>query len=255
VIFLNESKIKVVIVDDNIEVTYLLKSFLAKCDDIEVVGNAMDGSEAIQLINCLSPDVVILDIVMPELDGLGVLEYFNSLSIIRKPLFIILTALGLSNITKMAVEAGAEYVMLKPFDPETLIVRIRKLVEGRENKNIILPENLTNRIQYIFQNLGIPENLKGYNYLIEAIKIVFVDLNHINSITKTIYPTIAQRNDTTAMRVEKAIRSTIEISWTKGNLEKIEEIFGKSEKIRPSNTEFITGIYEYMTKDSRRWNY
>lgn len=250
-----ESKIRVVIVDDSIEVTYLLKSFLMKCTYIEVIGNAMDGTKAIQLINYLLPDVVIMDIVMPELDGLGVLEYFNSVKLNKRPVFLVLTALGLSNITKMAVEAGADYIMLKPFDPETLISRIRKLMESKEDKNIILQDNLGKRIQYVFRDLGIPENLKGYNYLIEAIKIVLEDLKNINSITKTVYPAIAQINDTTAMRVEKAIRNTIEITWTRGNLEKIEEIFGKGTKMRPTNTEFIAGIYEYINKETRSWYY
>ena len=210
------------------------------------------------------PDVELLDIVMPKLDGLTVMEKTHSDSRIkRKPAFIIITAIGQEGITEDAFNLGANYYIMKPFDNNTLLNRIRYVRSnmGRhpaagnstrfaadinnENQKVSIETDVTNMIHEV----GIPAHIKGYQYLRDSIIMAIEDSDILNSITKVLYPTIAKKYDTTASRVERAIRHAIEVAWERGRMETIEELFGytvSNGKGKPTNSEFIALIADKL---------
>ena len=228
-----KEKISVVIADDNADFANTLSSYLEKQEDMEVIGMAKDGNEAFEIINATSPDVVLLDVIMPHLDGLGVLEKLFSIKREKYPMCIMLSAVGQDKITQRAINLGAEYYVVKPFDIELLIKRIREIknhqnmpiksnILGKEIKPQYIEisqdakkdeKNLEALVTNIIHEVGIPAHIKGYQYLREAIMMVVNDIDVINQITKQLYPDIAKAYHTTPSRVERAIRHAIEVAW------------------------------------------
>ncbi|HHY24220.1 MAG TPA: sporulation transcription factor Spo0A [Clostridiaceae bacterium] len=258
-----ENKIRVVIADDNKEFSEILKEYIDSQDDIEVIGMAGDGFEAFDLISNLLPDVVILDIIMPHLDGLGVIERINTTPLKKRPIFIILSAVGQDRITQTALALGAEYYVVKPFDMEILVSRIKQLKDFSKfktpksgyqadikNINIVAEKrDLEVEVTNIMHEIGVPAHIKGYQYLRDAIMMVVKDLDAINSITKQLYPAIAKDYSTTPSRVERAIRHAIEVAWNRGRIEAINSIFGYTinmGKGKPTNSEFIAMIADKL---------
>lgn len=256
-------KIQIVIADDNREFGDILCEYLSNQSDIEVVGVARDGLEAYELITSKMPDIAILDIIMPHLDGLGVLEKINSIQMGKRPLFIILSAVGQDRITQRALALGAEYYVVKPFDMEVLVSRIRQLKdvnhssiirpEGfsdmRPSHHSSLPKNLEAEVTSIMHEIGVPAHIKGYQYLRDAIMMVVKDLDIINSITKQLYPSIAREYNTTPSRVERAIRHAIEVAWSRGQVDTIDALFGYTVSIgkgKPTNSEFIAMVADKL---------
>lgn len=256
-------KIQVLIADDNREFGEILNEYLNNQEDIEVVGIARDGFEALDLINSKTPDIVILDIIMPHLDGLGVLEKVNSMQLQKRPLFIILSAVGQDKITQRALSLGAEYYVVKPFDMDVLISRIRQLkdIESapankaeyiNDAKNYTYsptPKNLEAEVTSIMHEIGVPAHIKGYQYLREAIIMVVNEIDLINSITKQLYPSIAKLYNTTPSRVERAIRHAIEVAWSRGKVDAIDSLFGYTVNIgkgKPTNSEFIAMVADKL---------
>ncbi len=257
-------KIQVLVADDNREFGEILGEYLTNQDDIEVVGIARDGIEAFDMITQLSPDITILDIIMPHLDGLGVLERINSLGLKSKPQFIILSAVGQDRITQKALSLGAEYYIVKPFDMDILVSRIRQIKEsGRipaikseipatEKKAYHAKgpaKNLQFEITNIMHDVGVPAHIKGYQYLRDAIMMAVKNIEIINSITKELYPTIAREYSTTPSRVERAIRHAIEVAWGRGQIETLDKIFGYTISVgkgKPTNSEFIAMVADKL---------
>ncbi|HHU30701.1 MAG TPA: sporulation transcription factor Spo0A [Firmicutes bacterium] len=246
--------LKVFVADDNREFSDLLVEYLEQQRDIEVVGKAYDGKEALDLIAENPPDVLLLDIIMPHLDGLGVLEKINEME--NKPKVIMLTAFGQENITRKAVELGASYYILKPFNMDVLVERIRLLGNGavpapsvsslsRVTKKSSLEADVTG----IIHEIGIPAHIKGYHYLREAIMMVVEDVDLLGSVTKILYPRIAEKFDTTSSRVERAIRHAIEVAWSRNNIDTIKKFFGytvNTERGKPTNSEFIALVADRL---------
>ncbi len=259
-------KLRVLIADDNQEFANTLASYLRKENDMEVVGMARDGLEAINMIESKEPDIAILDVIMPHLDGIGVLEKVNELKGTKKPICIMLSAVGQDKITQRAVSLGAEYYMVKPFDIELLIKRIKELKNYKPSKNMNYvsreiktqyitvenekdEENLEALVTNLIHEVGVPAHIKGYQYLREAIMMVVKDIDVINQITKSLYPQIAQKFSTTPSRVERAIRHAIEVAWGRGQQEAVESIFGytiSASKGKPTNSEFIAMIADKL---------
>jgi two-component system, response regulator, stage 0 sporulation protein A len=256
-------KIQVVIADDNREFGDILCEYLNNQSDIEVVGVARDGLEAYDLITTKVPDIAILDIIMPHLDGLGVLEKVNSTSMSKRPLFIILSAVGQDKITQRALALGAEYYVVKPFDMDILVSRIRQLKdinqavvirpdyssEPRPTHHASPVRNLEVEVTSIMHEIGVPAHIKGYQYLRDAIMMVVKDLDIINSITKQLYPSIAKEYNTTPSRVERAIRHAIEVAWSRGQVDTIDALFGYTVSIgkgKPTNSEFIAMVADKL---------
>lgn len=251
----------ILIVDDNREFNELLSEYLAKEADFEVVGSAFNGKEALEFIEKHQPDVILLDIIMPHIDGIGVLESLNSMQLEKKPKIIMLTAFGHENITKRAVELGASYYVLKPFSMEILADRIRQLGNSYkapektlEKKKQTFQLNLEEEVTNIIHEIGIPAHIKGYLYLREAILMVVSEIELLGSVTKILYPRIAEKFDTTPSRVERAIRHAIEVAWSRNNLDTIKKFFGytiNAEKGKPTNSEFIAIVADRLRLNNK----
>jgi len=265
-----KEKLTVLIADDNQDFSHTLSSYINAQEDMEVIGMARDGNEAIDILTNTMPDVILLDVIMPHLDGLGVLENINKLKFEKRPISIMLSAVGQDKITQKAVALGAEYYIIKPFDIELLIKRIREIkyykptqANGvnfitRETKMQYIElssndskkeENLEALVTNIIHEVGVPAHIKGYQYLREAIMMVVNDIEVINQITKSLYPKIAFKFSTTPSRVERAIRHAIEVAWGRGQQEAVENIFGytiSAAKGKPTNSEFIAMIADKL---------
>lgn len=251
------SKIKVVILDDNVAIREILKEYVNMQDDMEVVGMAGDGVTGLEVIKTARPDVVIMDMIMPQLDGLGVLEHLNAANLQLSPLVICLSAVGQEELIRKAIELGAKYYMIKPFDLGMMVKRIREVMRkiGPAAVNAagaVKRENLEERISSIFLTIGIPAHIKGYHFLREAIKMVVENSELINCITKELYPGIAKKFNTTPSKVERAIRHAIDVAWSRGKVENINKLFGyvvygKNEK--PTNGEFIALVADKLSME------
>ncbi|MBQ3545148.1 MAG: sporulation transcription factor Spo0A [Lachnospiraceae bacterium] len=251
-------KIKVVIADDNERILQLLEDVLNGDDDIEVVGKAKNGEEAINEIINKKPDVALIDIIMPKYDGLAVMDKINNQEMDEKPIFIVLSAIGRETITDDAFELGAHYYIMKPFDNEVVLNRVknvkntvkRKSIEPRkinafENQKEYIERNLEADVTSIIHDIGVPAHIKGYTFLRDAIIMSINDMEMLNCVTKVLYPAIAKKNNTTSSRVERAIRHAIEVAWSRGEIETIDKIFGftvNKGKGKPTNSEFIALI-------------
>jgi len=261
---MNLQKIKILIADDNKDFCIILSEYLTAQPDFEVVGVAKDGLEVIDLIESELPDVVILDIIMPHLDGLGVLEKLNSMQIEKVPKVIILSAVGQDKITQKALTLGAEYYVVKPFDMDIFSKRIRECFgmanNETERKNYIhplavaspavtTPRELESAITNIIHEIGVPAHIKGYVYLREAITMVVNNMQLLSAITKELYPSISRKFNTTPSRVERAIRHAIEVAWGRGRIDVINNLFGytiHNVKGKPTNSEFIAMIADKL---------
>ena len=265
-----KEKTTILIADDNTDFAMTLVKYLEKEEDMEVIGIAKNGKEACEMVTNTQPDVLLLDVIMPYLDGIGVLEHINSSpNITKKPMCIMLSAVGQAKITQTAISLGAEYYVVKPFDIEILIKRIKEIknykpttaqncYSNKENKipYIDISENtkkdkemLEALVTNIIHELGVPAHIKGYQYLREAIIMVIKDIDVINQITKQLYPDIAKKFKTTPSRVERAIRHAIEVAWARGQQDAVESIFGytiSAAKGKPTNSEFIAMIADKL---------
>ncbi|KOP63916.1 chemotaxis protein CheY [Bacillus sp. FJAT-18019] len=258
-------KIEVLLADDNREFTNLLGEYISDQQDMVVSGIAYNGEEVLSMIEESGkvPDILILDIIMPHLDGLGVLERLRDMNLSPQPKVIMLTAFGQENITQRAVQLGASYYILKPFDMEVLASRIRQLVGSTNSmssgasfmnmKSNVVPmgkgKNLDANITSIIHEIGVPAHIKGYQYLREAITMVYNNIEILGAITKTLYPAIAEKFKTTPSRVERAIRHAIEVAWTRGNIDSISHLFGYTiniSKSKPTNSEFIAMVADKL---------
>ena len=232
-----KEKITILIADDNIDFTRTLSAYLEKMEDIEVVGIAKDGNEAFEIIKGTHPDILLLDVIMPHLDGIGVLEKLNETTMTKKPISIMLSAVGQDKITQKAISLGAQYYVVKP-----LYIDITP-----ENKKD--ERNLEALVTNLIHEVGVPAHIKGYQYLREAIMMVVNDIEVINQITKQLYPDIAKKFHTTPSRVERAIRHAIEVAWSRGKADEVENIFGytvSATKGKPTNSEFIAMIADKL---------
>lgn len=255
--------ISVLIADDNIEYGNLLNEYISQYEDIVVKGVAKDGLETIEKISELHPDIVILDIIMPNLDGIGVLEKTAKMQLVHKPLFVVLSAIGQDVFVHKAITLGAEYYIVKPFDVEILVSRIRQVYRekyifpfNRNNEKLkpslrrdIQESQGSNKLEVmvtgLIHNAGIPPHISGYQYLREAIMLSVDSTSVFNSITKVIYPKIASKYGTTPRKVERAIRCAIDNAWDKGGLSRNDrksEIFVNFGKEKPTNSQFISTL-------------
>ena len=249
-------KVSVFLVDDNKELIHMMEDFFLEQADIEVVGTAFNGRDCLELIEDREPDVLILDIIMPHVDGLAVLQSIRSMGMEYPPNVIMLTAFGQEEVMKKAVDLGASYFILKPFDLDSLANQIRSIAGTTTPDSVInthkkerKQKNLEASITNIIHEIGVPAHIKGYLYLREAIGMVYHDIELLGSITKILYPDIAKKYNTTSSRVERAIRHAIEVAWSRGNIDSISDIFGYTvsvSKAKPTNSEFIAMVADKL---------
>lgn len=254
--------IRILIADDNVQYVNLLEEYINQKCDMEVVGIANDGLTAIAMMKDLKPDVMVLDIIMPKLDGIGVLEKIKMESIMPLPKIIMLTGIGQEHFIKKAVALGAEYYMVKPFDPDNLVTRIREIgnegfgsiqffqssspkkndTRSAAKQQDVLESIVTDMIRAV----GIPPHMLGYQFIREAIMLTVNDPVTFSSITKMLYPRVADRFSSTPEKVERAIRNAIQSAWNRLTNDMIVNMFGTTKffATKPTNSEFITMMAE-----------
>lgn len=257
------NKISVAVVDDNEKIVETICNELERDEEINIVGKAKNGEEAFDIIKKTNPDVVVLDLIMPKMDGLSLMNKIHKDgSIIKLPFFIITSAISNETVIQDAFGYGAGYYMLKPFETEMIVERVKtaksynkrlpdnkKFVAAYEDKKKFMDRNIESDVTNIIHDVGVPAHIKGYQYLREAIMMVVNDIDVINQITKSLYPQIARKYSTTPSRVERAIRHAIEVAWGRGQQEAVENIFGytiSASKGKPTNSEFIAMIADKL---------
>lgn len=259
-------QIKVLIADDNREFCGILKDYFTNEPDFELIDVCTNGIEVLDILKKRDVEVLILDLIMPYMDGIGVLEKLNESNIDKRPKIIILTAFGQENITQKAVQLGADYYILKPFNLQVLGDRVKQVTRdlkiGGERRmpittgqvQVSTPKNLEVEVTKVIHEIGVPAHVKGYQYLRDAIMLVVEEINYLGAVTKELYPTIAQKYDTTPSRVERAIRHAIELAWDRGDVDKINKFFGytiNGEKGKPTNSEFIAIIADRLRLENK----
>lgn len=262
-------KWNIAIADDNEQIVKILGEILSQDKELQIVGTARNGEEICQIIQEKKPDIVLLDIVMPKLDGLTVMDKINQdMEIQKKPDFVVISEIGQERIVEETFFLGASYYIMKPFDCDVLrncIQRLKSKKQGirAENQKIVLHEknsngmerNLELDVTNMIHEIGIPAHIRGYQYLRDTIMMGFDDVNTLNAITKILYPAIAKNHQTTPSRVERAIRHSIEVAWNRGNIDVIDSLFGytiNSRKGKPTNSEFIALIVDKMRLDYKK---
>ena len=270
--------VNVVIVYDNPMILNTLDEVISSEAGLSVIGRADNGKDAIDMIKDTQPDIVLLDLVMPQMDGITVVENIKKkTSMLKNPAFIILSAVGGEQMTEEAFQAGANYFLMKPFDKDILVNKIRRIgkrpvrpvpgkvleaplkaatpEEAAMNREEYMKEHLETDITKMLHELGIPAHIKGYQYLRDAISMVVRDREMMEAVTKILYPEIAKKNYTSSSRVERAIRHAIEVAWGRGSLEVIDELFGytiSTGKGKPTNSEFIALIADKICLDYKK---
>ncbi len=261
---MNKEKISVLVVDDNIEHCDAMATYIDSNDNLKVVDTAHNGIQALEKIKAIKPDVVLLDEIMPELDGLSVLARLNIDAEFKEysPKVIMISAVTAERVTNEALNLGVDYYMAKPVDMKSLIYRIENIKNDivvnskpvdidntRNNANRNIQQSLEARVTTLLHEIGVPAHIRGYNYMRESILIAVENIDVLNYITKELYPEIAKRCQTTPSRVERAIRHAIEVAWSRGNLETKDNLFSYTinvNKGKPTNSEFIALIADRL---------
>lgn len=246
--------LRIMMADDNQEFCELVAAYLEKETDWVFVGSVPDGRSVIDSIQEWQPDVLLLDLVMPEYDGLAVLESLRCLDI-QKPKIIVLSALGQDDLVSRVNQLGVDYYLMKPFSLPTLVKRIRQIASTNAHEEYHVEQGRQVRREKIISYLsliGMPPHYKGYRYLLEAVLLVSQDKVWLDGVTKDLYPHVGRRFGTSATQVERAIRHAIEITWEKGNLAELERLFPylvDAEKGKPTNSSFMAALGDIIN-----WN-
>lgn len=259
-----KNTIKLLMADSNTELLSQMKTFFDGKSDIELIGYATDGLEASEKIREYRPDVVLMDIVLPGMDGIGLLKKINTLPRVHRPVVIVMTGAKKEHVTNLCMELGADYFMIKPCDVQTIYDRIHLLCaprlsptslhEAPHPQNPSLNDRPSDRaieisVTNTIHSVGVPANIKGYQYLRDAIIMSIKDTELINAVTKQLYPKVATRHNTSPSRVERAIRHAIEVACIRGNEEELYKLFGytvSNNKGKPTNSEFIAMIADKL---------
>ena len=251
--------IKVLMIDDNVGLIELAKEYFKNSSiSIDLVAN--DGEEGLNLITSKIDeyDCIVLDLIMPNKDGMSVLKDLKKLNIDIFSKIIVATSYNDPKTIRKISEYGISYFILKPFSMTDLEEKIKDTCEIEEDSKKVIDfkqGNLQLSITHILHELGIPSHIKGYQYIREAIDIIYKRPDVIGGITKELYPELAHKFDTTVSRVERAIRHAIEVSWNRGSWDLMEEIFGHSvdiDKAKPTNSEFMVTIADKLKLEAKR---
>ena len=269
-----EETTKIAIIDDNKHFCQLVEDHLSKSSRFKVTGKAHDGKEALDLIKNIKPDVLLLDLVMPHLDGLEVMKELQEFDQFFEMKIILLTAFGKENVTREAGNLGADYVVMKPFELERLNDRLEQLISPdfeenslniieftSDDSNIINKDRNNNKnldldilITEIFHKIGVPSHIKGYLYLKTAVEMVVNEVELLGAVTKKLYPKVAEEFNSKDSRVERAIRHAIDLTWEQGNQKIINKYFKNvitSSRGKPTNSQFIAKISDIIRIEAK----
>ncbi|WP_370687981.1 sporulation transcription factor Spo0A [uncultured Oscillibacter sp.] len=244
----------VLLADANEEFRAMLQEAIEQAGEFTVAASTGDGREALRVIEERKPDLLLTDVALPGLDGLGLLQALKE----REgyvPKIIIVSAFCGEKTMSDAEKLGVSYYLPKPCEPGSLLERMRGIFESPsapERKSYTLKNTVTS----VIHEIGVPAHIKGYQYLREAIIIAVNDMEVINAVTKVLYPEVAKRFGTTPSRVERAIRHAIEVAWDRGDLETLQKYFGytvSNTKGKPTNSEFIAMIADRLMLNGDNW--
>ena len=242
-----ENKITVLLADASEEFRAMLQEVIEKTGEFTVTASTGDGREALRLIRDQNPDLLLMDVALPGLDGLGLLKTLKEEDG-KLPKTIVISAFCGSQVLNDAEKLGVVYYLPKPCEPNSLLEQMRGVFEGAFVSEMPLC-TLKNTVTAVIHEIGVPAHIKGYQYLREAIIIAVNDIEVINAVTKVLYPAVAKRFNTTPSRVERAIRHAIEVAWDRGDLETLQKYFGytvSNTKGKPTNSEFIAMIADRL---------
>ncbi|MDE7263529.1 MAG: sporulation transcription factor Spo0A [Anaeroplasmataceae bacterium] len=250
---------KIIVADDNREVLSMVSEFLKMQPNMGVVETFTGGKELLTYLESNTADIVLLDVFMPDLDGINVMSEIKSNPKYNRPnKIVIITAFNTESLMAKASALGADYFIVKPIDLNNLHKTLNQLISEESSKGITynLKEkskasnvDLDTEITEILHEIGVPAHIKGYLYLREAITMVYNNVDILGAITKYLYPTVAKKYKTTSSRVERAIRHSIEVAWNRGNVDAISQIFAYTisyNKSKPTNSEFIAMIADKL---------
>ncbi|MFW5873205.1 MAG: sporulation transcription factor Spo0A [Bacillota bacterium] len=269
-----EETTKIAIIDDNKQFCQQVEEHLSKNEKFNVAGKAHDGREALKLIKEKKPDVLLLDLIMPHLDGLEVMKELQDFEQFFDMKIILLTAFGKDNVTREAGDLGADYVVMKPFELERLTDRLEQLISPNPYMNsfdVIEFANNDSKEAYdrnnnekldldiliteIFHKLGVPSHIKGYLYLKTAVELVVNEVELLGAITKKLYPKIAETYNSKDSRVERSIRHAIDLTWEQGNQNMLEKYFKNvitSSRGKPTNSQFIAKVADIIRIEAKK---
>jgi two-component system response regulator (stage 0 sporulation protein A) len=241
----------VVVVEENKSLREKLEEYFLKNNQIKFIGSSDNGLEGFEMIKQKQPTIALIDLLLPGIDGYEVLERIKNCGVSTKA--VVISSFSDEGMVKNAIEKGAAYYIVKPFNFETLTKRLLEIFDIDRDK-ILLQERKKNnsmeeKISNIFITVGIPPHIKGYCYLREGVKMAIKCPGIINNITKQLYPKIGEKYDTTASKVERAIRHAIEVAWNRGRIESINTLFGVRAYVgseKPTNGEFIALVADKM---------
>ena len=247
-------QVNVVVVDDNDAVTEKIAKYFAVSERINIVKCFNDGKEGLNYLlnNKAKYDLLILDVLLPNIDGIKILEELNKNNIQNKKVIVLSSFKDDYTIRKIQT-LNANYYMLKPIDVKVLEDRILDLFENNSELQIAKSSSVEVRVSTLLHDLGIPSHVRGYKYIREGILILYTSNDLLTLVTKDIYPEIAHKYETTIPRVERSIRHAIEISWMRGDIKLMEDLFGNSidfERSRPTNSEFLTTLADRIKLSS-----
>lgn len=253
------SHLRVLIVDDNVSFTESLRGYFSAEESISTVDAAFDGREALEKLKTAKYDILLLDLIMPHVDGLGVLEQLKHVCPENPPAVIVVSAMRNESMVRRCCALGARYFMVKPVEPDALLKRCLEMVQTESAQGGLAsyaqpPRSLDEKITSVFLVAGIPAHIKGYHYLREGIRMVYYNPQLINRITKELYPGIAKRFNTSASKVERAIRHAIEVAWTRGKIENLNALFGYNvygKNDKPTNGEFIALVADKLIMEEQ----
>ncbi len=250
-------QVKLMIVEDNAELRRMMADYFEIQENVAVVGTASNGAEALKKIEEVRPDVMLLDMIMPQMDGFELLTRIRQKKHEDRPEVIALTALCRDDFISRTIELGVRYYMVKPFDFDLLYQRVMETAGARKQQTEVgnvqpgaRAKSVDERIATMFLTIGMPAHIKGYQFLREAVKMVMDQPDLINRITKELYPGIAHRFNTTSSKVERAIRHAIEVAWGRGRIDVINQVFGSNVCTldnKPTNGEFIALVADKLS--------
>jgi len=235
-----ENRIKVMLADADTEACAGLREAIEGTGRFKVVASTGDGLEVLGLVSETKPDILVLDLIMPGLDGLNILQRMEGE---EQPLVVATSSIATHEVITQATELGAVMFVRKPYREDAMVDNLLRLAEKADAK--LHAPGLEELVTSIIHEVGVPAHIKGYQYVREAIMITVENMDVINSVTKVLYPEVAKRYHTTPSRVERAIRHAIEVAWDRGDLETLQKFFGytvSNAKGKPTNSEFIAMI-------------
>ena len=248
--------INVFMVDNNESTIKEVKQYFCNHSSICIKKTCLDGSEALDelLINSKSYDVLLLNPILDKVDGIGILKKINEKHIKTK--VIIYSDYNSPNMIKSMYQYDISFYLLKSISLNILEERIIDSTKLNYQEYEFIDNSLNEKVSKLLHDLGMPSHIKGYQYIRDAIIMMYNDSSYIGGITKQLYPSIAEKYDTTPSRVERAIRHAIEVSWSRGDYDLMDEIFGHSvdfDRAKPTNSEFLATLADKITLNENKF--